>query len=142
MTARDQDAIDHELRILFQKISRRIRVNRADEAISDAQLSILFRLEEHGPLTPGRLAEHERVTPPSVNRTLNALEAEGRIRRVPRADDGRKVDVELTDAGRAVIAETRRLRSRWFTLRLEDLPQDERRALEAVIPTLRRLADS
>ena len=132
---------DDELRFLFQKVARRIRNNRASEDFSDSQLSVLFQLEE-GDHSPGELAAHERVTPPSMNRTLNGLEEAGLVARHPADDDARRVRVSVTAAGLAQIAETRALRTAWFSQRLADLSQDERRALEAVTPILRRLAQS
>ena len=132
---------DEELRILIQKVARRIRNNRASDDLGDSQLGVLFHLED-GDHSPGELAGHERVTPPSMNRTLNGLERAGLIERHPSDDDARRVRVSLTPAGRAQIAETRALRTAWFSQRLADLTPDERRALEAVTPILRRLSES
>ncbi|MES1169718.1 MAG: MarR family transcriptional regulator, partial [Leifsonia sp.] len=67
-----QSENDDELRMLLQRVARRIRNNRADGTMSDAKLGVLFRLES-SPAAPGALAERERVTPPSMNRTLNTL---------------------------------------------------------------------
>lgn len=133
---------DDELRILFQKVARRIRANRADAHVSDSQLGVLFDLAKDGATTPSRLADHERVSPPSMNRTINGLESAGLVTRSPSPDDARSVLVELTDAGHALIDETRRLRTAWFSQQLADLSPDERRTLEAVTPILRRLADA
>ncbi len=127
--------------MLVQRVARRIRNNRADGTMSDTKLGVLFRLEV-SPAAPGQLAERERVTPPSMNRTLNGLEEAGLIARSPDPDDARKVVVTLTDAGLALIRETRRLRASWFTARLAELTPEERAALEAVIPVLRHLSES
>lgn len=134
--ARDDD----ELRIVLQRISRRIRANRADGDLGDSQLAVLIHLDIHGPLTPSRLAALEQVTPPSMNRTVNGLEQSGFVSREPDADDARKVLVTLTPAASAVLAETRRLRSAWFSLQLADLDAAERAALDAALPALRKLA--
>ena len=132
---------DEELRILIQKVARRIRNNRASEDLSDSQLGVLFQLEE-GDHSPGELAAHERVTPPSMNRTLNGLERAGLVARTPADDDARRVRVTITPAGLAQIAETRALRTAWFSRQLAALSASERRELEAVTPILRRLAES
>ncbi|MDP9027094.1 MAG: MarR family transcriptional regulator [Actinomycetota bacterium] len=134
-------ANDDELRMLLQRVARRIRNNRADGAMSDTQMGVLFRLEASS-ATPSQLAERERVTPPSMNRTLNALERAGLVERSPDPDDARKVIVTITPAAEAVIAETRRLRTRWFSQQLAALAPDERAALQAVIPVLRRISES
>jgi DNA-binding MarR family transcriptional regulator len=132
---------DEELRLLIQKVARRIRNNRSIDDFSDSQLGVLFQLEE-GDRSPGDLAAHERVSPPSMNRTLNGLEQAGLVARRPAGDDARRVHVSITEAGLAQIVETRALRTAWFSQRLADLSPDERRALESVTPILRRLAES
>jgi DNA-binding MarR family transcriptional regulator len=132
---------DEELRLLIQKVARRIRNNRADDDLSDSQLGVLFQLEEDDH-SPTELAAHERVTPPSMNRTLNGLERAGLVARHPADDDARRVRVSITAAGLAQIAETRALRTAWFSRQLADLSPDERAALDAAAPVLRRLADS
>lgn len=135
-------AITHEeMRLLIQKVARRIRGNRSS-SLSDSQLAVLFQLESIGDRSPGELAEHERVTPPSMNRTLNGLEAAGLVTRHPAHDDARRVRVTLTAAGLKLIAETRALRSAWFAEQLAALGAEDRRALESAIPALRRLAQS
>jgi len=133
---------DDELRLLVQRVGRRIRNNRGDESMSDSQLGVLFVLEKNGSASPSRLAEHERVSPPSMNRTLNGLEERGLVRRDPSPDDARKVVVSITESGIALIRETRRLRTAWFSRQLAELSAEERTALEAVVPVLRKLADA
>jgi DNA-binding MarR family transcriptional regulator len=132
---------DDELRMLLQRVARRIRNNRVDGTMSDTQMGVLFRLEV-SPATPSQLAERERVTPPSMNRTINALEQAGLVTRTPDADDARKVNVAITAAGVDLITETRRLRTAWFCQRLAELSPADRAALEAVIPVLRHIAES
>ncbi|MEO8262915.1 MAG: MarR family transcriptional regulator [Pseudolysinimonas sp.] len=132
---------DEELRILIQKVARRIRNNRARDDLGDSQLGVLFFLEE-ADHSPSELAAHERVTPPSMNRTLNGLEQAGLVARHPADDDARRVRVSITPAGLALIAETRALRTAWFSQRLAELSPAERQALDAAGPVLRKLADS
>ena len=135
------EADDDELRLVFQRIARRIRNNRAEGDLGDTQLSVLFNLDAHGPSTPSELAALERITPPSMNRTLNGLEDSGYVTRTKSVDDARKVLVELTPAAEALLVETRRLRTAWFTRRLATLTPEERSTLERALPTLRRLAE-
>ena len=132
---------DEQLRFLVQRIARRIRFNRAEGDLGDTQLSTLFHLKVHGPSTPGDLAAVERVTPPSMNRALNTLEERGFIIRTRSDTDARKVVVTITPAASALVAETRRLRSAWFSQHLATLSPDERAALDAALPALRKLAE-
>ncbi len=133
---------DQELRLSIQRLARRIRSMQGDEDITEGQRSVLFALAKSGAQTLGSLSEHERVTPPSMNRTINALVAAGLVTRVTAADDARKVRLDLSDAGRAFIEETRRRRDVWFTKRLEELGDAERAVLDQAAPILRDLADS
>lgn len=132
---------EQELRILIQRVSRRIRVERGAN-VSDSQLGVLGWLHREGPRTPGELAVLERVSPPSMNRTVNALAEAGRVRRDPSPGDARKVLVSITAGGEELILETKRLRTAWFHARLDELEAGDLEALAAVLPVLRRLADS
>lgn len=136
------EVTDEELRLLIQKVARRIRSNRGDQRLTDAQLGVLSRLSEIEALTPGALADLERVTPPSMNRTVNALERAGLVRRDKDRGDARRVLVRITPSGHDAIAETRRVRRVWFSEHLATLTPDQRRRLEAAIPVLRTLAES
>lgn len=132
--------MDSELRIAIARLARRIRQERVETDFGDSQVSVLFVLKLDGPQTLGELSTHERVTAPSMNRTVNLLETAGLLARTTSPDDRRKVIIELTDAGHALIDETRRRRDAWFSERLAALDDDERAALEAAAPVLRKLA--
>jgi DNA-binding MarR family transcriptional regulator len=133
--------LGHQLRQTILRLARRVRAERADDAMSDGKLSVLFLLTNEGPQTLGSLSDHERVTPPSMNRTINALVEAGLVTRVSDATDGRKVVIDASDAGRRLVRETRRKRDAWFSSRLSKLTAAERETLENAEGILRRLAD-
>jgi DNA-binding MarR family transcriptional regulator len=137
--------LDHELssdlRAAVNRLSRRLRAEKADSDITDGQNVVLARISLHGPQTLSQLAEYERVTLPSMTRTVNALVAADYIRREPSDDDRRKVFFALTDPGDALVTETRRRRDEWLFVRLAKLTDDERRILAAAAPVLRGLSD-
>ena len=132
---------NQELRLAIQRLARRIRSMQGDEDVTEGQRSVLFALSNNGPQTLGSLSEHERVTPPSMNRTVNALVAAGLVTRTTDTDDARKVKLDLSDAGRAFIKETRRRRDAWFTKRIAALTPEQRRVLDEVAPILKEIAD-
>ena len=132
---------DQDLRLTIQRLARRIRSMQADDDVTEGQRAVLFALSKNGTQTLGSLSEHERVTPPSMNRTINALVQLGLVTREPAPDDARKVSLDLSPAGQTFISETRRRRDAWFTTRLDALPSDQRRMLREVAPILRDLAD-
>jgi DNA-binding MarR family transcriptional regulator len=133
---------DQDLRLAIQHLARRIRSMQADDEVTEGQRSVLFALSKHGPQSLGSLSEHERVTPPSMNRTVNALVALGLVTRATAADDARKVTLDLSDAGREFIRETRRRRDAWITKRLAALPAEQRNLLIQVTPILQELANN
>ncbi|MEO7122658.1 MAG: MarR family transcriptional regulator [Lacisediminihabitans sp.] len=130
-----------ELRLVIQRLSRRIRAMQADDQVTEGQRSVLFQLEHHGPQTLRSLSEREKVTPPSMNRTTNALVAAGLITRATAPDDARKITLALSDAGRTFVKETRRRRTAWFTKQLATLTPEQRQILEQAAPILQELAD-
>lgn len=117
----------------------KMQSNRSDSTLSESQFWILSHLFRLGPLNPSRLAEMQQVTPPSMNRALNALQARGLLTRQPHEDDARRVDIVLTPLGRRVLAETRNLRRSWVADRIRQLTDEERQAIEAAVPALERL---
>jgi DNA-binding MarR family transcriptional regulator len=133
--------LGHQLRQTILRLARRVRAERADDAMSDGKLSVLFMLANEGAQTLGSLSDHERVTPPSMNRTINGLVESGLVTRVSDATDGRKVVIDVSDAGRRLVRDTRRKRDAWFSSRLSKLTNAERETLENAEEILRRLAD-
>ncbi len=124
------------------RTSRRLRAEKSDADLSDSQYAVLAVLERDGAKTPRELAAFERVQPPSMTRTITGLVERGLVTRTDHPDDGRQVLVAITDAGRAVVRETRRRRDAWLARRLAELSPDERATLAAASEILRRIADS
>ncbi|MBX3078221.1 MAG: MarR family transcriptional regulator [Cryobacterium sp.] len=114
------------------RLARRIAEDRVTDIIGVPQFEVLTHLHDRGSTTPGELARLESVTPPAVNRTVNALEAAGFVQRVGDPDDGRRIIVEVTDAGHALIEETRRKRNARMHTEFAGLSRDDRAALRRV----------
>lgn len=123
------------------RLARRLRAERADDSLSDGQFAVLAHLSIHGAHTLGALAERERVSPPSMNRTVNCLEESGYLRRDGDPDDGRKIRIQLTDTGAELVAETVRRRDAWLDAALDELAAADRAALQSVVPILQALAN-
>jgi DNA-binding MarR family transcriptional regulator len=142
MPTTPQHSDDQELRLTIQRLARRIRSMQSDETVTEGQRAVLFALANNGPQTLGSLSEHERVTPPSMNRTINALVKASLVTRVGAEDDGRKVSIDLSDAGRTFIRETKRKRDAWFTQQLAALTPEQRSIVDESLAILKRIADS
>jgi DNA-binding MarR family transcriptional regulator len=130
-----------DVRMATFRLARRLRGERAVDPMSDGQFAVLAALKVHGPHTLSELADRERVTAPSMNRTVNGLEADGYLTRTPSAEDRRKVIIELTDSGRGVVEETVRRRDAWLEAALAELTPAERRALAEAADVMRKVAE-
>ena len=96
-TTLDTAALAHDLRLAVMRLSRRLRNQRVDTSVTLTHLAALSTLKRHGPMSPGELAAHERVQPPSMTRVVVALEGMGLVTRTPHPTDGRQVIIGLTD---------------------------------------------
>ena len=135
------------LRISVSRLARRLRVERtvpgqAEPVLSDTQFAALATLEKHGAMSPGELAGHERVQPPSMTRVIAALEQWQLVTRAAHASDRRQVVLTVTPAGRVLVAKARRRRDAWLARRLNELTPQERATLRAAAPILEKLSQS
>ncbi len=130
-----------DLRMATFRLARRLRSQRAVDSMSDGQFAVLAALRGHGPHTLGELADRERVSAPSMNRTVNGLEESGYLSRTPDVDDRRKVNIHLTDAGLVVVEETTRRRDLWLEQALGALAPAQRDALASAVVVMREVAD-
>ncbi|HEY7721814.1 MAG TPA: MarR family transcriptional regulator [Pedococcus sp.] len=131
-------AIAGELRLACMRISRRVRFESTHE-VPPHQFSVLARLEE-APRTPGELADIERVSPPSMTRTVAALVERGLVARTADPSDGRQVILSLTPEARRVLREIRRRRDQWMTVRVKSLTPEEQEVLRQAASILSRVA--
>ena len=129
-----------DFRMATFRLARRLRSQRAVDSMSDGQFAVLAALSNHGPHTLSELADRERVSAPSMNRTVNCLEESGYLTRTPDVADRRKVNIALTDAGRGVVAETVRRRDSWLEQALAELTDAQRATLHAAAAIMREVA--
>ncbi|MFZ0324894.1 MAG: MarR family transcriptional regulator [Actinomycetes bacterium] len=128
------------LRLAVMRLSRRLRAERADTGLTLTQLSTLATLDRMGATTPGSLAAHEKVRPPSMTRVLAGLEQAGLVVRTPHPSDGRQVVVQVSPEAVALLKADRRRREAWLARRLADLTAAERATLSDAATILDRLA--
>jgi DNA-binding MarR family transcriptional regulator len=138
LTRAEKDELTSDLRIACMVIARRVRFESTSE-VAPHQYSVLLRLKD-GPRTPREVADIERVSAPSMSRTVASLVDLGLVERSDDPEDGRQVILSLTDAGRQVIRETRRRRDQWLAVRLEKLDDDERALLREATALLEKVA--
>jgi DNA-binding MarR family transcriptional regulator len=127
------------LRLSATRLARRLR-QESDAGLTPSQLSALASIQNHGPLTLGALAEHERVAPPTVTRVIGKLEDDGLVRRMPDEDDGRIWRVSTTRRGDTLLGELRNRKNAWLAARIDELDADQRARLAAALDVLELLA--
>src|SRR5580693_5971078 len=135
------------LRISISRLARRLRVERlglggTETVLSDIQLAALAALERHQAMTPGELAEYEKVQPPSMTRVIAVLEERNLVQREPHPSDRRQVILTVTAEGRSLVNRVRRRREAWLAQRLQELTTEERAILRAAAPILEKLSQS
>jgi DNA-binding MarR family transcriptional regulator len=134
------------LRISVSRLARRLRAERTAHGLqpelSDTQLGALATLERKGAMTPGELAEHEKVQPPSMTRVIAVLEQSGLVLRAAHATDKRQVVLTVSDQGRDLVHQSRRLREAWLARRLRELTPQEKAKLRAAAPILEKLSQA
>src|SRR5665811_1270845 len=128
----------NDLRVACMRISRRVRFESM-QAVAPHQFSVMARLDKSA-LTPRELAEIERVSPPSMTRTVAALVERGLVTRQDDPLDGRQVFISLTPQGLLLLRETRRQRDAWMATRLKGITADEREVLVKATAILTRVA--
>jgi DNA-binding MarR family transcriptional regulator len=130
----------HELRETVGRVIRRLR---AEPGPPVAQLTVLGRLDRHGPSSISDLATAERMRPQSMAQTVRDLEDADLVSRRPDPDDRRRAFVELTPGGLELLRSTRAQRETWLTQTLDrELDASERELLHRALALLGRLADA
>ena len=139
-TTLDTAALAHDLRLSVMRLSRRLRTQRVDTTVTLTHLAALSTLRRHGPMSPGELAAHERVQPPSMTRVVVALEGMGLVSRAPHPTDGRQVVLSLTDAAETLLADEARAREAWLSSQLQQLSAEDRATLREAARIMDKLA--
>lgn len=129
----DKAALANDLRLACQRIARRVRFESTSE-LPPHLFSVLARVHRVGPQTPTQLAEHDRVSTPSMTRTLNALCERGLVEKQPHPSDGRQVLITATADGAGVVQETIAHRDLWMLTHIDSLDDDH-------LALLRKAAD-
>lgn len=132
-----------DLRMATFRLARRLRSARAVDAMSDAQLAVLATLRMHGRRTITSLAERERVTAPSMTNMINGLEEQGFVLRTPDAEDRRRVQVDITEAGTEIVAQTIKRRDELLADMLAELEftEEELATLREASALMRKVVD-
>ncbi|WP_244872135.1 MarR family winged helix-turn-helix transcriptional regulator [Catellatospora sp. TT07R-123] len=134
------DAAHADLATTVQRLFTALR-RLSPPGLSLTAASTLARLDREGAHRLTELAAKEGVTQPAMTQLVSRLERDGLAARAADPEDGRVVLVEITPAGRELMAQRRQIRADHINEILGTLSEDDRRAVDAALPVLNRLAD-
>ena len=134
-TSTSAPEIAARLRLSATRLARRLR-QESGAGLSPSQQSALAVISNHGPLTLGALAEHERVAPPSITKVVSKLESDGLVTRTPDPADRRICRVAVSPSGETLLEEIRRRKTAWLTARISQLDADRQRRLADALDVL------
>ena len=133
-----EDVRAAELRVVLGRIHRALRT-RTSEGATFAQASALSRIEQHGPLRLGVLADLEGTSAATMCRLVEGLELRQLITRVTDPEDGRASLVQLSEEGDALLAGLRARNTAVLSAALAKLTAAERHSIERALPALEHL---
>ena len=136
----DAHEVAAALRVAIGMLYRRLKQATPTE-LTLAESSTLSRLERGGPASSSELARYDRISPQSMGVTVAALEDRGLIERDRDPEDGRRIVLSITEAGRQLIHDKRGARTGQIAAALDGFSGDELTQLKAVVPLLERLAE-
>ena len=130
-----------ELRPILLRLARNLRKETETLGITSHQVTLLWLVRSRPGLSLRELAAEEGISAPSLSGHVDRLEAAGLLRRVRSSDDRRRVGLELTPEGSALLKRVRARRTTWLAARLEHLSDDERELVERALPALAALLE-
>jgi DNA-binding MarR family transcriptional regulator len=116
----------------------RLLVRQLGGELSRTEVSLLNTLSA-GERRITELAEIEQLAQPTMTLLVKRLEQEGLVSRERHADDGRVVQVSLTEAGAAALEDYRAQASATLGVYLAEMADDQVEALAAATATLEQL---
>ena len=132
-----------DLRESVMAVARQLRRHRPDHGLTLSQMQVLAEVTRTGAATPAELGARMQVRVQSLTDSINGLAAAGMVSRRADDTDRRRQLVELTDAGRALLAADRAERDAWLDAAMrKNLTELEFGLLMLVAPVLRKLADA
>jgi DNA-binding MarR family transcriptional regulator/GNAT superfamily N-acetyltransferase len=118
------------------------RIGVLDEHLLDSEFSlaearIIYELAQRGPVSASGLNQALALDPGYLSRLIAALHRRKLIAKRPSKEDGRQIDITLTDRGRQAFAGLDRRSSEQAAKLLAPLTLPERRDLVAALLTVR-----
>jgi DNA-binding MarR family transcriptional regulator len=122
-----------DLSRLIRKLSRATGGPTDSPPMTATQRLALFELGDGAPLRLNDLAERMGLSPPTASRSVDALYELGLVERVPDPDDRRALRIDLTGAGKKLLAERKAKAQAAFAPAVAALSASERATLSRLL---------
>ena len=132
----DRAEIADRLHSLAIHLLRAVRASDDESGLSGPRLSALSVVRFRAPISLTELADAEHVTTPTMTRLVQALEAEGLVRREADAKDRRAIKLHPTARGARLLDAARQRRLRTMESLLEGFTTEDVRHIEQVVGLL------
>jgi len=120
------DIIDN-LRRVFQVINEQSKKIERETGLTGPQLWAIKLIAESAPIKVSILARRMYLHPATVVGILDRLEGHGLVTRTRSLEDRRVVEIELTDKGKILVAQSPVVAQGLLVKGLEPLPEEELR---------------
>jgi DNA-binding MarR family transcriptional regulator len=130
------DEIAHLLRRAHQRSSSIYLAILAEQQLTPTQYFAMARLHEVGEISQNRLGRLAAMDPATIQGVIQRLAERGYIRRLPDANDRRRMVLSLTPQGRTVIEALLEETARANEAILEPLPAEQRALFVALLRQL------
>jgi len=130
--------IAREVRLAAQSLARHVKDHTP--YLAPHLFTVLAWLEE-GPATAGDLAVRERVSAPSMSKSVSELEDRGYVSRTVDPNDARQKIVSLTASGRRALLQGRKDRDLYVAALLVDCTPEELEGLQRGAALLRKVVE-
>lgn len=127
---------------LHRLLRRRVREDWPLEPLPTAQIDLLRAVAARPGLTVGEVAFELRIAPNTASTLVNQLVAAGLVVRRQDEVDRRSIRLALTAAAEARISAWHDRRQELLHQAVDRLTTDERAAIAAAMPALRRLRET
>jgi len=99
--------LDEQVGFLLRQVNQRhtaIFAERMIEGLTPTQWAALARLDERGPLSQNHLGRLTAMDAATIKGVVDRLSVRGLTNAEPDPDDGRRLNIALTEEGRALVA--------------------------------------
>jgi DNA-binding MarR family transcriptional regulator len=134
-SAVDRTSDAERLRHGVNRLARLMR-QQDDGDLGATSTAALATVVKRGPLTLGELASFEQVSPPTMTKVVEKLEAREFVTRRTDPDDRRVARVSATAAGTRYLERSRARRTAWLAARLGELEPAQLAQLTSTIELL------